>query len=211
MKIVVFGATSPTGHHVVELALAAGHKVTAFVRSPRKRDVDDVDHEKLHLLQGDALNSDRVDAAVEGQDAVISLIGPTKGGPKDVASRSTEHILEAMKRHNVYRIVVASVGGIPTSEDQRGLLGKLIGGVLKILLGEMYQDRERQLQLLRESGLDWVALRLPRLTDDPPTGDYELGYRVSPGFKASRADVATAMLDQLTDDTYVGRAPIINT
>jgi hypothetical protein len=74
----------------------------------------------------------------------------------------------------------------------------------------MYEDRERQLQLLRESGLDWVALRLPRLIDEPPTGDYELGYSVSPASKATRADVAAAMLDQLTDDTYVGHAPIIS-
>jgi nucleoside-diphosphate-sugar epimerase len=171
----------------------------------------DIEHENLHLFEGDALNHERVEAAVRGQDAVISLIGPTKGGPKDVATRSTEHILDAMQRHNVDRVVMASVGGIPTPEDRRGALGKLIGGVLKVLLGEMYRDRERQLHLLRESGRDWVALRLPRLTDDPPSGDYTLGYRVSPGFKASRADVAAAMLDQLTDDTYVGRAPIINT
>jgi putative NADH-flavin reductase len=207
MKIVVFGATSPTGRHVVEQALAAGHEVTAFARSPENVEVE---HERLDIFGGDALNPDRVEEAVAGQDAVISLIGPAKGSPKDVASRSTQHIIAAMKEHDVDRVVVASVGGIPTPEDQRGPLGKVIGGVLKLLLGDMYEDRERQLQLLRESGLDWVALRLPRLIDEPPTGDYELGYSVSPASKATRADVAAAMLDQLTDDTYVGHAPIIS-
>jgi putative NADH-flavin reductase len=208
MKIVIFGATSPTGRHVVDHALADGHEVTAFVRSPEKLDVE---HDKLHVFVGDALNPDQVKDAVAGQGAVVSLIGPAKGSPKDVAARSTEHIIAAMKQHDVDRVVVASVGGISTPEDQRGWLGKLIGGVLKIVLRDMYEDRERQLRLLRESGLDWVALRLPRLTDDPPAGDYKLGYNVSPSLKASRADVAAAMLDQLTDDTYVGHAPIIST
>lgn len=208
MKIVVFGATSPTGHHVVDQALADGHEVTAFVRSPEKLAVED---DKLHVFEGDALNPGQVEEALAGQDAVISLIGSAKGSPKDVASRSTEHIIAAMKRHDVDRVVVASVGGIPSPDDRRGFVGKLIGDVLKTVLRDMYEDRERQLRLLRGSGLDWVALRLPRLTDDPPTGDYELGYSVSPGFKASRADVATAMLDQLTDESYVAHAPIINT
>jgi hypothetical protein len=45
----------------------------------------------------------------------------------------------------------------------------------------------------------------------PEKGDYKLGYNVSPSLKASRADVAAAMLGQLTDDTYVGRASIIST
>ena len=208
MKIVIFGATSPTGRHVVEQALAEGYEVTAFVRSPQKMEIE---HEKLHVVEGDALNPDRVEEAVAGQDAVISLIGPAKGSPKDVASRSTLHIITAMKKHDVDRVVVASVGGVPTPEDRRGPLGKAIGGVLKLLLRDMYADRERQLQLLRESGLDWVALRLPRLTDEPSTGDYELGYSVSPASKAARVDVAAAMLDQLTDDTYIGHAPIIST
>ena len=36
MKIVVFGASGRTGLQVVEQALAAGHQVTAFVRTPSK-------------------------------------------------------------------------------------------------------------------------------------------------------------------------------
>lgn len=46
MKITVFGATGRTGLHLVDQALARGHAVTVFVRSPAK-------------LGGDALTSDR--------------------------------------------------------------------------------------------------------------------------------------------------------
>lgn len=36
MKIVVFGADGLTGRQIVAQALAGGHEVTAFVRSPAK-------------------------------------------------------------------------------------------------------------------------------------------------------------------------------
>jgi uncharacterized protein YbjT (DUF2867 family) len=36
MNIAVFGATGLTGGLVVERALAAGHRVTALVRSPER-------------------------------------------------------------------------------------------------------------------------------------------------------------------------------
>jgi hypothetical protein len=115
-----------------------------------------------------------------------------------------------MRVHDVRRIVVASVGGIPTPEDQRGPIANVAGGLIKLLLGEFHADRERQLDLLRQSGLDWVALRFPRLTDEPATGGYELSYDIKPSYKISRADVARAMLDQVTDDAYIGHAPIVH-
>lgn len=36
MKIIVFGATGGVGQHFVEMAVAAGHDVTVFVRTPEK-------------------------------------------------------------------------------------------------------------------------------------------------------------------------------
>lgn len=207
MRLAVFGGTGKTGRHLLEQALAAGHDVTALVRSPEKLSIGS---DRLEVVVGDALNKDDVVKTVKGTEAIISLIGPTKGGAKDVTSRSTEHILSAMEAHNVSRIVVASVGGIPTPDDQRGFLGRVAGSLIKVLLGDMFVDRERQLELLRESGREWVALRYPRLTDEPATGEYELSYDVKPSYRISRGDVARAMLDQVTDDAYVGHAPVVH-
>lgn len=207
MRIAVLGGTGKTGQELLARALAAGHEVAALVRSPEKLTGQD---ERLDVIVGDALNADDVARAVADADAVISLIGPTKGGVKDVASRSTAHMLSAMREHGVPRIVVASVGGIPTPDDQRDPLAKVLGGVIKLVLGEMYADRERQLALLRESDREWVAVRLPRLTDEPATGKTELSYDIKPSYSVPRADVARVMLAQVTDDTYVGHAPIVH-
>lgn len=49
MKLVVFGATGGTGIQIVEQALAAGHTVTAFLRTPSKLSIQ---HSNLVLFQG---------------------------------------------------------------------------------------------------------------------------------------------------------------
>ena len=60
MKIVVFGATGPTGRHVVERALELGHEVTAFVRNPSGLSLS---HPALNVQQGDVLDPAAADTA----------------------------------------------------------------------------------------------------------------------------------------------------
>lgn len=50
MKIVVFGASGPTGQEVVKQALKQDIEVTAIVRQPEKFNIKD---SKLDLVQGD--------------------------------------------------------------------------------------------------------------------------------------------------------------
>jgi putative NADH-flavin reductase len=208
MKIVIFGATSKTGLQLTEQALEAGHEVTAFVRDPSKLTLE---HPRLAVVQGDALDPEGVERAVQGQEGVISLIGPTKGSPSNITTRATRNILAAMDQHSVRRLVVASVAGIPTERDQRGLVARLVGGLIQLFLGDMYKDRQQQLELLQQSDRDWIVIRLPRLTDAPATGHYTLDYQsLGPSVKVTRADLAAAMLQQLTDDTYLHQAPIIS-
>jgi putative NADH-flavin reductase len=72
MKILVFGATGGTGRQIVQQALEQGHVVTAFARDPRKIALK---NDNLRVVQGDILKPDTVDAAVAGQDAVLSALG----------------------------------------------------------------------------------------------------------------------------------------
>ena len=207
MKIIVFGASSKSGLEVVRQAVAAGHAVTAFVRDTVKLGTPAAG---VTVVQGDATDAAAVAAAIAGQEAVISLIGPTQGGPKSVATAATGNILTGMKQHGVRRLVVASVAGIPAPGDNRGALAGVIGGAIKLFMRDAYADREQQLALLQSSDLDWVAIRLPRLTDDPASG-YQLGFpNPGPGLVVSRADLAAAMLDQVTANDWLRKAPIIS-
>lgn len=70
-KILVLGATGPTGRHIVSQALARGYDVTILVRSPEKA----TDPNRVKLVVGDARDEKTLRQAVKGRDAVISALG----------------------------------------------------------------------------------------------------------------------------------------
>ena len=72
MKLLIFGATGGTGRALVEQALQQGHVVTAFARDPAKLRTK---HKNLTVMKGDILHYESVEAAINGQDAVLSALG----------------------------------------------------------------------------------------------------------------------------------------
>jgi nucleoside-diphosphate-sugar epimerase len=60
MKLLILGATGPTGHQLVSRALEAGHSVAALVRDPRKVT------ETIEVIEGDATNASAVAGAARG-------------------------------------------------------------------------------------------------------------------------------------------------
>ena len=205
MKLTIFGATSVTGRHLVEQALQAGHEVTAFVRDPSKLDVR---HEKLKVVTGDALNADAVENALKGSEAVLSTLGP-RGKPAVMAAESTKNIVSAMEKYGLKRLVVTSVAGVPVPQDKRG--SNLLSALIKLFLRDVFTDRENQLAVLESSTLDWIAVRIPRLTNEAARGSVTAFFgNPSPAMKVTRADLAEFMLKQLTDDQWLRQAPIIS-
>ena len=207
MNLGVVGATGRSGLALVRQALDAGHRVTALARDPAKLPMQAAG---LAIVRGDAAIAADVDKVVAGQDAVVSLLGPRKRSPPGIVSTATRHIIEAMARHGVRRLVCVSVAGIPMPGDRRGPFSVALGGVIKLLLRSVYEDRAGQIRLLQQSGLDWVAIRASRLTEGPRTGRYRLGYpKLGPNLAVSREDLAACLLAQASDDTWLRQAPII--
>ena len=72
MKLSVLGPAGATGIPLVEQALAAGHRVTALVRFGQKLTIT---NPNLHVVEGDATDRAAVSEAMNGGDAVISVLG----------------------------------------------------------------------------------------------------------------------------------------
>ena len=80
----------------------------------------------------------------------------------------------------------------------------------RVIAAQVADGRAQMAVLQGASDLEWVIVRATTLTDGPLTRTYRLGYPPrGPGAKISRADVAHAMLSQLTHDEWVGQAPAI--
>ncbi|NNG03840.1 MAG: SDR family oxidoreductase [Inquilinus sp.] len=203
MKLIIFGATGTVGRLAVEKALAEGHRVTAFARRPAALESD---HPNLTRLAGDVLDPDAVDRAVQGQDAAIVALGAGRKGT--VRAVGTRHVVEAMERHGVRRLVCQSTLGAGDSRAALNFFWKYI--MFGLLLRDAYADHQAQEAVVRQSALDWIIVRPAAFTDGPATGTYKHGFAPTEkalALKIARADVADFLLRQLTDDTYLRQTP----
>ncbi|MBL7138186.1 MAG: SDR family oxidoreductase, partial [Bacteroidales bacterium] len=167
MKIAVFGASGRTGIVTVYQALNKGHEVNAFAREAHNVTIR---HPKIKVIQGDILEYEKVKQAVEGTDAVIVTLGQDGNKPLHTLSDGTANIIKAMKETGVKRLICMSSAGI-LGDDTHPVFGKVI---VPLFLNNVYKDKKRQMEIIRESGLEWVIIRPPRLTQAPKTGRYQL-------------------------------------
>lgn len=197
MNITIFGATGGTGRALVDQALAVGHHVTALVRTPATLAVT---HTQLCVLQGDIHDADQVAAAIVGQDAILSALGTNQRGPVSLCTDGIAHILPAMTRYSVRRLIALSAYGAADSHD-----ADLYNRMLWLMQREKMLDKERMEALLRQSDVDWTIIRPPALGNGPRTGRYHLGVDLHMNItsRISRANVADCMLQQLAVATPV--------
>ena len=204
----MLGGTGKTGGLVLTRALAAGHDVRALVRDPAKLKTAS---EHLSVIEGDVLDAAAVDRTVEGSDVVLALFGHVPGSPKDLQTRGTRLIVDAMQRHGVRRIVTLSGGGLPAPQDRPKLPDRLIRTAMKLLARDVLADAENHLAVLQASGLDWTVVRGPRLNEEPGTGTYRVGWvGVDGSTKISRDDLADFLLTQVDDSRYVHQLPFVS-
>lgn len=208
MKIAVFGASGGTGKHVVELALAAGHEVVAFVRDPAKLAMN---HDNLSAVQGDIQNAPQVEAAVNGVDAVVSTLGPSRNVPDYQIERGTRNIVAAMKKKGVRRLIVTSGAGVRVPDDKPGVPDIIIQRLLILFSRHVYEDMRRTVQVVQNSDLDWTVVRFPMLTTEAAKGTLKSGYvGRGPGMRITRTDAARFLVEQLTSDRFLRAAPMIS-
>jgi nucleoside-diphosphate-sugar epimerase len=204
-KVLIVGATGGTGRHLLEQALARDLEVTALVRDPRALTLN---HPRLRVVVGDVLDPAAVDEAASGQDAVLCALGHRRFFPPSrVLSEGTRNLLRAMEGHGVRRFVGVTSLGLGDSAGRLGLAYTLV--VIPFVLPFYFWDKARQERLIEAGRTAWVIVRPGGLTDGPGRGAPRAGRGVGSFFetvRVPRADVAAFMLDQLTDDAWLGAA-----
>ena len=207
MKVLLLGATGGTGREIVREAGAQGHSVVALVRSKTKA----TDLAGATLVEGDARDEQVLSLALKGCSGVISSLGTAVSPFREVTllSVATRALVKAMEGRNVRRLVCITGLG---AGDSRGHGGFLFDNLLfPLLLRKVYADKNRQEDVVRASKLDWVLVRPVVLNDKPATGTVRALTDLSGihGGAVSRGDVAKFVIQQLTDDTWLRRAPLI--
>ena len=198
MRVIIFGATGKTGQHATRRALEDGHEATAFGRSVEKLDAE----AGLTLAQGDVFDAEVVTDAVVGHEAVIVCLGSTSLKDRTTLTRGTQHIVDAVDRHGVVRLVVVSAAGVGESWGQIPISSKLM---FKTMLRNVFADHQAQEELVRRSNADWTIVRAAVLSDKLESRSVTAS-NAGRTKRIHRAALAGFLVDQLNDSTYSRQA-----
>src|SRR5882757_341782 len=162
-NILIIGANGGIGRQAVELALAAGHHVTALLRQPANLTLT---HPNLEKVQGDVMRPETFEKYLKHQDAVISALG-VKGGltgdkPTTLYSQGNVNLMQVMKEQGIKRAYFISASALEISPVMPFFARFAAKYILQRLLRHMYADQREMERLVKESGLDWTIIRPPR-------------------------------------------------
>ena len=204
MRVIVFGGSGKTGQEIVRTASMRGAQVTVFSRTAADNSLES----NVNVIRGNVADLDAVTAAVAGHDAVISALGVSKPLAHDPdVVLGVGHIVRAMEKHNVRRLIYLSFIGV---RESRNSVGFILRYVAPIPLRHEIADHEAKEAIIRTSALDWTIVRPPKLTSGKSSEAYRVGLDIStrkPIPMMSRKDVANFIAQELYEPQYIHAAP----
>jgi putative NADH-flavin reductase len=187
--------------------LEQGRQVTAFVRN---RGSFTTKHSNLTIVEGGLSDHNAVTHALNGVNAVISVLGnatrKTLFKPNNAISQNLPNIISAMQQGKLERLLFVSSFGVN---------GKIFWPeklLLRTLFRNLFADLPAQEKLIKESGLNWTIVRPARLTNGPKTGECRSGENIyiHPFSRISRADVAGFLLKEAVSPEYQRKVATIS-
>jgi putative NADH-flavin reductase len=167
MNLLVLGASGGCGKEVVSQAVKRGYNVTAVVRETTSIEAPD----DVQIIRGSVLSKEILQEVIDDKDAVISCLGLNRKNklnpwseitsPENLTSEVVEHLTTLMKPNK--SLAVISAAGVVDSFASTNLLLKFL--IRKSNLGPAYSDLEKMEKALKESSLNWYAIRPVTLTD----------------------------------------------
>jgi uncharacterized protein YbjT (DUF2867 family) len=211
MKLLVLGASGGCGAHVVRLALARGHEVTALVRA----ETDYGPPAGAAVVRDDVLRPGAIAEAARGHDAIVSCLGirrrhpgnPWSGlvSPADFTSRTARAIVEAAHAAGIRRVVAISAAGVADSAPRMSALLRFVFGISRV--GTAYRDLAAMEAVFAASDLDWTCVRPVTLANGAAQASRETD-RFALTAKIDREAVAAWILDHV-GAAAVPRTPMI--
>jgi hypothetical protein len=208
MKICIFGADGRTGVEVVNYAKALGFEVVAFVFSDASSTYFSGD---VIIKKGNVMDYESVRDALQGSEAVISVLGHIKGSDPLMQTKGITNITRAMKECGITRILSLTGTGARAENDTPSLVDKVLNVLVAIVDPDRVNDGIGHVKVLQDSGLDFTVVRVLKLSKSNAEAKI---YRLTEGGPAelltSRKKVAKVLVDLINNKTYVGKLPVIS-
>lgn len=199
LTLTVFGASGKTGRRLVHTALAHGHTVRAFVRTPASFEA----RPGVTVVPGDVLDLDAVSRVLEGADGAVSALGGgATSDPGNVRSQGIANIVATMARLGLTRLVALGGGGVLNATNRSGLRSEQ--PTYPEVFRRVTAEHRRAWETMRDSTLDWTYACPPDIPDREATGAYRVLANVMPDAPKALAngDLAEFMVREWTLREY---------
>ena len=207
MKLLIIGASRGIGEALLQEALKESHQVRVLARNPEK--IETV-VEGLEVVKGDVRDLEAVSSAVRNMDVVCSCIGvPITFKAVDLFAVAARNLVQAIEHQQGLKLI--AVTGIGAG-DSKGHGGFLYDRIFKpLFLRTIYDDKDREEEIIMASAIDWLIVRPAGLTNGPRTGKYRVVTNLegTVATRISRRDVADFILSEMVKPTQFGKTPLI--
>ena len=207
MLIAVLGAAGKIGSAYVARAIADGHQVRALTR-----DAIDVSLSPgVTSIVGDVRELDAVARTLADCDVVVSAVGPRTNTPDAVPllEAAATNVIATMRAQRLSRIVFVAGAGLALPGESRSFGQRVVSALVRVLAKWVVASKEREMTLYLASGLDWTAMRPPRVVAGPPSGRVPPIHDRPRTLRVTSGDVAAAIAAVIADSSTIHKAPYV--
>jgi len=207
LKIAVIGGTGKSGKYLIHQLIRQGFQFKILVRNPENfKTITPL----AEVVIGNVGDYNSVHSLIDGCDAVISTLG--MGNPPSepsIFSQSTTHVIKAMIACNVKRYIVTTGLNVDTPFDKKSAKTAFATDWMKKTYPVSTANKQSEYDILTTSNIDWTLVRLPLIEQTDARGQLNISLEDCLGDKISATDLACFLIKQLSDSTYIKKAPFI--
>jgi putative NADH-flavin reductase len=203
--IAILGGGGRTGKYILTQLLSQGYSLKVLLRSPENFQLESP---FIEIVTGDAIDPEAIRSLVQGCQAVISTVGQRKEEPL-VASKATKNVLKAMTECGIKRYILVAGLNVDTPFDKKSSKTITATEWMKTTFPTIHADRQKTYSILSASEINWTLVRVPFIEFTETKGETIVSLEDCCGAKISANEIATFVIEQLSDDTYIKKSPFI--
>lgn len=212
MKILILGATGFAGEEILAQSLKTNFEITVLVRNAGAITLK---HPNLNIIEGNVMNEETLEKALQNQEIVINALGiggKGNGKPNSFISDATKLTVKKMQENNVPRLIALSnVGAGNSIAFFPKFFSKFVLPYFMKWLKVIIDDKNIMEPVIMNSNLKWTIVRCPNMVDKPPKNKITVSFDGKGlKFSVTKADVAHFILQQVTGQKYIHQAPSVS-
>lgn len=205
IKLAIIGGTGKSGKYLVTQLLAREFHFKLLLRNPENFKIK---NPFIEIVKGDARSYESVRSLVDGCQAVISTLGQPRG-EAPIFSPATRNVIQAISQSNVDRYILTTGLSVDTPLDKKGSKTKMATDWMRSNYSETTFDKQIEFDVLSKSYVKWTLVRLPLIEQTDERRKVIVSLEDCPGDRISSSDLACFLIEQLSDESYVRKAPFI--